>query len=85
MSTLLNKYGKFYYVKLSTRGGGGIKKVQKYVNLVCERPHMSREFAFLLFLVFIDTVDQKNVCYSILCIEMQYSSSKPPSFILLKL
>ena len=28
MSTLLNKYGKFYLVKLSTRGEGGSKKAK---------------------------------------------------------
>ena len=28
MSTLLNKFGKFYLVKLSTRGGGGSKKAK---------------------------------------------------------
>ena len=28
MSTLLNKFGKFYYGKLSTGGGGGVKKVK---------------------------------------------------------
>ena len=39
MSTLLNKYHKIYYVKLSTRGEGlGVKKAQKSVNIVCERP-----------------------------------------------
>ena len=38
MSTLLDKYGKFYQVKLSTRGGVGVKKGQKSVNLVCGRP-----------------------------------------------
>ena len=37
MSTLLNKYGKFYLVKLSTRGGGG-QKGQKSVNVVSEWP-----------------------------------------------
>ena len=37
MSTLLNKFGKFYQVKLSTRGGGG-RKGKKSVNAVCERP-----------------------------------------------
>ena len=37
MSKLLNKYHEFYYVNLSTRGGG-VKKVQKSVNVVCERP-----------------------------------------------
>ena len=36
MSTLLSKNHRFYYVKLSTRGGVGSKKVQKSVNVVCE-------------------------------------------------
>ena len=38
ISTLLSIFGKFYSVKLSTRGKG--KKRLKYVNVVFERPHM---------------------------------------------
>ena len=41
MSTLLNQFGKFYQVKLSTRGGGG-QKGQTSVNIVCERPPNSK-------------------------------------------
>ena len=39
MSTLLKKFGKFYEIMLSTREGGGVKKVQKSVNVVCEGPY----------------------------------------------
>ena len=38
MSTLLNKYHKFYKVKLN-QGVRGIKKSKKLVTLVCERPY----------------------------------------------
>jgi len=40
MSTLLNKFVKFYKAKLSTRGRG-VKKGQKSVNIVCEHPLIS--------------------------------------------
>ena len=46
MSTLLDKFGKFDLVKLSTKVKGGVKKCQISVNVVCERPlsfpHLSR-------------------------------------------
>ena len=40
VSTLLDKHPELYQVKLSTRGVG-VKKAQKFVNVVCERPHTS--------------------------------------------
>ena len=38
MSTLLDKFGISYEVKLLTKGGGGVKKGQKSVNVVYEQP-----------------------------------------------
>ena len=37
MLTLLNKISKFHSIKLLTRGGG-VKKVQKYADVICESP-----------------------------------------------
>ena len=37
MLTLLNRMSKLYSIKLLTRGRG-VKKVQKYADVVCESP-----------------------------------------------
>ena len=44
MSMLLIKSHIFYQVKLSTRGREVVKKVQNFVNVVCERPLTEKYF-----------------------------------------
>ena len=41
MSTLLNKS---YLVKVSTKGGGGVKNAPNSVYVVCTQPHMLKNF-----------------------------------------
>ena len=56
MLTLLNKISKLYTIKLLTRGRG-VKKVQKYADVICESPQALSVAVFAILLSHLPTYD----------------------------